>query len=194
MLCAIHKNGSRREAVNYRPIALLSHAQKVVKTALDSLLRSIYHFHPLQCGFRRSCSVETDLVRLKRAYIQGHRALAVLDLKNAFPAVPRGILAQTFARVLTPSLHAMISRFLQPEEIETIWDDTHLNLCIDRGVPQDLPLSPSLFNVFIDTLACQLSEAPFTTSEIPANIFCDDVLLMARDSSDLQQMLNFCTD
>lgn len=54
-------------------------------------------------------------------------------------------------------------------------------------------MTPTLFNVYIDTLVAELSKTPLKLTEIPANIFCDDVLLMAQDAKGLQALLNTCS-
>lgn len=92
-------------------------------------------------------------MRLNRGSIQDHRALAFLYLRNAFISITRGIHSKILVCVLAPLIHAIVSIFLQLEEIETIEDDTNLKLWIDKGVRQGSPLIPSLFIVFINTLA-----------------------------------------
>ncbi len=51
----------------------------------------------------------------------------------------------------------------------------------------------AIVNLFIDTLATRIEAVPRAVAAHPANIFADDVLLLARDLSGLQILLDICT-
>lgn len=59
---------------------------------------------------------------------------------------------------------------------------------------QGSPISPEIFNMYIDTLYTALEAVPFRVSEFLANLFCDDVLLMAKDVDNLQRLLEIFSD
>lgn len=58
---------------------------------------------------------------------------------------------------------------------------------------QGSPLSPSLFNLYIDELASRLSQVLRTIYELPENLFEDDLLIISRQDKDLQYLLSICS-
>ena len=62
------------------------------------------------------------------------------------------------------------------------------------GVRQGCPVSPPLFNVFINGLAVKLQEAGFGVhlefDELCALLYADDVVLLAGSPHDLQQLID----
>ncbi len=54
---------------------------------------------------------------------------------------------------------------------------------MDRGVPQGSPLSPSLYNLFMDEFAERVSGVSEEVANVPAVLFADDVLLTAKTPS-----------
>lgn len=72
-------------------------------------------------------------------------------------------------------------------------DDQKIEMALGRGVPEGSPLSPCLFNLFVDTLGQRLLDVPRIVSAWPANIFADDVKLVARTWDGLQELLHNCT-
>ena len=69
-------------------------------------------------------------------------------------------------------------------------------ICINSGVKQGCPLSPLLFNLVIDELAERL-DATGCGLEIDGNIvssmaFADDYVLLAKDSVEMNVLMNVC--
>ena len=88
----------------------------------------------------------------------------------------------------------MTKYFLQPGFIRTVGDATNSLFTVNLGVAQGSPLSPTLFNVFIDVLARALEATPRTWSSAPATLYADDVILRAINSPALQRLLDICTN
>ncbi len=63
----------------------------------------------------------------------------------------------------------------------------------DRGVPQRSPVSPSLYNMFLDEFAERQSEIPSVVADVPAVLFADDVLLTSETAVGLQRLLHVVT-
>lgn len=62
-----------------------------------------------------------------------------------------------------------------------------------RGVPEGSPLSPTLFNMYIDILAEAVLAGAENELDNPANFFADDVVLMSRAPDGMQRMLDVCS-
>ena len=88
----------------------------------------------------------------------------------------------------------MIKYFLQPQLIRTVGDATNSLFIVHLGVAQGSPLSPTLFNIFIDVLARDLENVPHSWSTSPATLYADDVILLVRHSCGLQKILDICAD
>ena len=123
----------------------------------------------------------------------GKKWTAVLDLKSAYDTVRRGLLSERCAKVLPDHITAMISHTLQTLTVTTVGDDTKTETKIDRGVTQGGPASPTLFNIFIDTLANALQKHLWTpNSGLPSHLYADYVIIHLKSMLDLQRALIIC--
>ncbi len=78
-LIQIYKVGSSSLPENNRPISLLSHMRKIVKTALDKVIQREHKSHRAQLGL----GAEVALLHAEALRQQGHGCVAILDLKEA---------------------------------------------------------------------------------------------------------------
>jgi len=185
----IHKGKSQGVPENYRAIALLSHARKIIETALNRTIKRQIEFHVAQCGFKQHSSCEQALLRYasnaKRA-----RYAAVLDLKGAYASIPRHRLMDIIDKRIGPNLAAMASHFLTEEICHTIGDPT--TTTVRRGVAEGSPLSPTLFNLLMDTLATQILEKKTERDMIPVTLFADDTNLQTTTEPSMRTVMNTC--
>ena len=188
-LVPLHKKGNTWDPSNYRPISLLSHLRKIIETAIDKELRSVYQFNDLQLGFQPGKSTELGIVRVTEAIRQGKQYVAILDLKAAYDTVPRDKLIKIVQDRLPGNLAKMIGYMLQPNIFETVGDPTGTTAMGDRGVPQGSPLSPALYNVFMDTFAERIVQTSPEDGR-PGNLFADDVILTSATHPGLQALLD----
>ena len=196
LLVPIYKRGPRTAPSSYRPIALLSHGRQMISKAIGVMIREDYTFHPTQLGFRERAGTETAILRHAASTEKGFKYTAVLDLKGAYPSVPRDKLMETVHAKLSPRTAAMISLELQPETIITKGDTKGTTGKITLGVPQGGSSRPPLYNVYMDSF-CEQMESELRTDyreeEVDVSVFADDVKIRSRTAKGLQKGLDVCT-
>lgn len=189
----IYKKGDTTDPQNYRPIMLLSHVRKVISGAIGLFIRANYTPHRNQWGFTPSTSTEDAILAAEDSIHNGHRYLAVLDLKGAYDSVRRDQLLHICQSSLPETVTQMLPPLLEAQVAETKGQQLAACANVSMGVPQGDRPSPDLFNIFMDTLLRALDEIPPSLSTHPANAYADDVLLLARSTSGLQNLLQTAT-
>ena len=139
------------------------------------------HYAPsvMQVGFHAKLWTEMAIAQTVQAMKGRQKWTAVLDLKSAYDTVRSSLLFERCSKVLPHRVTAMISQTLQTLTVTTVGGDTKAEAKIDRGVPKGGPASPTLFNIFIDTLANALWQQQLPLVECPLS-----ALLRAFCSSD----------
>lgn len=194
ILIPIFKKGDVLDPGNYRPIAILSHARKTIEKAIAKEIQSVYQFNNLQLGFQEHTGVETAIIR-HIAQVDKMKISAILDLKGAYDSVPRKRLMDIVKQRLPKKLHGTIAMTLRPLKITTKDDKTNTTATITKGVPQGSPLSPTLFNIYMDSLPERLKkemEEEVTTQlgkPWSASLFADDVKLQAESPKIMKKLL-----
>lgn len=124
----------------------------------------------------------------------GHTVAAVLDLKGAYPSLPRWRLLKALKERLAPNTASMITQILTPDTVSIVGDPTSKTTQLRVGVPEWSPVSPLLFNLSMDTLAVHLAAVHRDISEWPENMFADNVELQAKTNAGLHILLDISTD
>ena len=192
-LVPLYKRGDPAIPSNHCPICLLSATRKIIERAITSTMNESFTPHRSQMGFQKHMGTEMTLAQMHRASNQRQNWIAILDLKSAYDRVCRATLMKRYDDALPEGLANMVSHIIQELEVHTLGDETGTNAKINRGVTQGGPASPTLFNVFIDTLAIQLCASVGKIERTPVRLYADDVILLADSLWELVLALRICS-
>ena len=152
-----------------------------------------------QAGFRtkEECAAQFTALHdvcLRRRLDHRRTLLAFIDFKTAFDSVPhaallcklkaRGVCGHTlsFIRALysNPSFQVVLAGGARGEKV-----------AVERGVRQGCPLSPLLFNIYIDDIlqGCKGVTVPGLDNKLRGLLFADDVVLLAHDIKSMKGTL-----
>lgn len=89
MIYPLFKRGDKRRPENYRPLCLLSHARKVIESAV--LTKVNFSFTPTraQFSFQPGISLQQEMLTEDGNARRGLSHMAVLDLEKAYDRVDR---------------------------------------------------------------------------------------------------------
>jgi hypothetical protein len=182
-----------RNAKNLRPISIICLFRKVFERLLLLQVQDQQwaQLHLAQAGFRRSYSTYSNAAVVHTLLASTARSTAVfLDFKSAFDVVDHQRLdAKLAARKCPGIIRHLIQNlmFLNLRSRILINGQVTDWFARSRGVFQGSPLSPWLFNLFVDDLLCQVNaQAP----GIPQCLFyADDGVLITHSRTDVAQLL-----
>ena len=168
----IHKNGSKLELTNYRPISLFSN----IDTIFEKLLyKRVYGFldnntalYEKQFGFRKSYSTSQALLNISQkimdALDKGNYTCEVfIDLQKAFDTVDHEILLKKLSHygICGTALSLFRSYLTDRKQFVSLGGVNSAGKVIKHGVPQGSVLGPLLF-CFISTIYFLLLDSLIT--------------------------------
>ena len=176
----IFKKGQRYLAENYRPISLTCICCKVMEHIVTANIMSHADGHkilyPLQHGFRKGLSCETQLIEFVDDVTLGMESgkqvdCVVMDFSKAFDKVNHSLLLHKLDHYgVRGRTNNWIASFLLGRSQTVVVDGERSDpVDVDSGVPQGSVLGPSLFLFYINDIP---DDVQATT-----RLFADDTLL-----------------
>lgn len=187
----VNKKGDALQPCNYRPITVLNVCRRVVSAALDDCIRSKLVLHKRQWGFRKRTGTVHAISHLEMKRRRGRNHTALLDLRSAYDLTPRSRVRDICRLRLPPDLAAMVETILSPTHVH-VTGAPNQNIQVTSGVPQGDPVSPTLFNIFIDVFLYDLDDC-IKTEDSVGSCYADDVVLSCATRPQLQHALDVAT-
>ena len=199
----IYKKGDKKECGNYRTIALISHASKVLLRVIQRRLE-VFLIPELpieQAGFRRGRGTRDHIANLRwmmekaREY-QRDLYMCFIDYKKAFDCVDHERLWVILRGMGVPvHLIVLLKRLYTNQEarVRTEFGETD-NIDIGKGVRQGCILSPLLFNIYAEIIMREALEEWESGISIGGRMvtnlrYADDTTLLAGTKKELIELV-----
>ena len=153
----LHKSGSSKECSNYRMIALISHASKILLMILLNRMKTKMNevLSEEQAGFRKDRRTNNMLVapQVLIEEISGSSEVSVvifIDYSKAFDSISHVQLFTVMLHVGLPKhLVALLQSLYSDQSVIVKWNGNHTQpFNIGKGVRQGCICSPTLFNIY----------------------------------------------
>lgn len=195
----IHKDGSKFDVKNYRPISLLPTFSKIYEKTMH---KRIYDFmdaknilYDLQYGFRRGRSCEQALMKAQHTILDALNRkeialLLLIDFSKAFDMVDHEILLEKLNRygIRGNALEWMKSYLQNREQYVSISGRNSIKRQLSYGVPQGSILGPLLFIIYINDMPKVHKLAKFVLYADDANI-----ILTGKNIEEIHQQVELLT-
>ncbi len=206
-LISVFKSGDYDDPNDYRGICLSSCLAKLFSSILNDRLYNYMEnkLSKFQIGFKRGCRTSDHIFTLNslvKKYLKrrnGPRKLyaCFVDFSKAFDSLWRPfILEKLFKYNVGGKFYRIIKNILSSTEAGVKLPDGVSNyFALTLGIKQGDPISPTLFNIFIDDLASEILSANndhpnLSGNLIPLLMYADDIVLLSESIEGLQSSLN----
>ena len=184
---------------NYRTIALIPHASKIVLGIIHERMLSYYEqeFSETQAGFRKDNGTRDQILNMGLICENKNVYCCFIDYSKAFDCVDFELMWRTLLSVDIPKYPVECLKDLyqnQTAEVEIAVGRTG-PLSVQRSVRQGCPLSPMLFNLYSELIMIHALEKWEDGIAIGGKFYnnlryADDVALLATTECNLQQLVN----
>ena len=200
----IPKKGNAKECSNYRTIALISHASKVMLKILQARLQQYVNreLPDVQAGFRKGRGTRDQIANIrwimeKAREFQKNIYFCFIDYAKAFDCVDHNKLWKILKEMGIPDHLTCLLRNLYAGQEATVrtGHGTTDWFQIGKGVHQGCILSPCLFNFYAEYIMRNtgLEETQAGIKIAGRNInnlrYADDTTLMAESEEELKSLL-----
>ena len=202
-IVSIPKKGDLSDCNNYRGISLINVGlkiiSKIVTTRISEYAFSHNFIRPEQFGFRNkeeciSLFISIRDICQRRKFANKFTYVAFLDLKKAYDSVPIfNILTKIYNLGIRGKCFDFLSNlYLTSKARARLLDMFSTEFPIHRGVRQGCPLSPILFNLFINDVlnGGEKYGVKLGNKRCCGGLFADDIVLIAPTAKKLQLLLN----
>ena len=202
----IHKKGKTTDPDNYRGLAIGSAFGKLFSIILlNRLMKFIKQkqlISPHQIGFMKGSGTPDHIFLLQtiieKVVKKGKKRLyaAFIDFKKAYDTVNRDLLIQ---RLKSLGINGIFLRNIAAMYTKTEYSIKFKNghsphIRSNLGLKQGCPLSPMLFNIYIDDIKEAFDDSccpiNFQNEKINHFLYADDLVLISESSEGLQKNLN----
>ncbi|KAK1795704.1 hypothetical protein P4O66_001192 [Electrophorus voltai] len=199
----LHKNGHTQECGNYRTIAFISHASKILLKIIQKGMATLTEreLPDIQAGFRKGRGTRDQIANLRwimentREY-QKDVYMCFIDYSKAFDCVEHVKLWKCLKEMGIPGHLVKLIQLLYTRQEATVRTAFGNNdwFEINKGVRQGCILSPVLFNLYAEKIMrrCSLDESSIVVKIGGRNInnlqYADDTTLLAESVKDLKFM------
>ena len=211
----IFKEGSNHDPGNYRGICISSAILKLITSLVFERLQAktdkLNILKKNQIGFIKYSRTSDHLLTIKsivKKYVTvGKKKIytCFVDFRKAFDSVWHEGLFQKLENI---GLHGKILQFVKAiyksTKCAVKYDDKLTQFFhVTKGVRQGCPLSPLLFNLYVNDLIKQIdisSKSSISLNEVNINtlMYADDLVVLAHSETELQEKMNilstFCNE
>ncbi|CAM4769584.1 unnamed protein product [Rotaria magnacalcarata] len=200
----IPKKGSAKECSNYRTIALISHASKIMLKILQARLEQYMarELPDVQAGFRRGRGTRDHIANIrwimeKAREFQKDIYICFIDYTKAFDCADHNTLWTVLNDMGVPKHLICLLKNLYTDQEATVRTEYGLTEWFknEKGVRQGCILSPCLFNLYVEYIMrnAEIDETEAAIKISGRNInnlrYADDTTLMAENEDDLKTLL-----
>ena len=197
----IYKKGDKKECGNYRTIALISHASKILLRILQKRLETflIPELPIEQAGVRRGRGTRDHIVNLRwmeKARDHQRLFMCFIDYTNTFDCVDHQLLWCTLKELGVPRHLIVVLRNIytnQDSTVRTEYGETS-NIPIGKGVRRGCFLYTLLFNIYAERLMRDVLEKwdkciSIGGRKVTNLRYADDTTLIAGTKYDLTELI-----
>uniref|UniRef100_A0A1B6DXY6 Reverse transcriptase domain-containing protein n=1 Tax=Clastoptera arizonana TaxID=38151 RepID=A0A1B6DXY6_9HEMI len=187
---------------NWRPITISSVLARVYSGLLEGRLRKVVKLSERQKGFMpvngcfQNCFIFDEIIRLGK--LRDGLAGAQLDISKAFDTLPHGAIEGALSRQGIPRHITAVIMNMYRSLTTALGVKGSPVVHLARGVKQGDPLSPLLFNIVLDKMACSVSElnAGYQIGDQSVGLlaFADDIILLSNNKEGAQSQLSLVID